>query len=91
MGISDYLWPFERKFSQVPCAREAAIAGLTGGIASGALVIVFRNRYLLAYKVSVYSGVGICWLSFSICRYINYQKKKVADQFKEDYSTGKFD
>lgn len=91
MGISDYLWPFERKFSQIPCARESAIAALLGGPCAGALVIILTSKGILAYKTSIFSSLGIFWISFGVCRYQHAQYRETATQFKEGMRSGRID
>lgn len=91
MGIGDYIWPFEKKFSQIPCAREAAIAALLGGPAAGALTLILTNKGLLAYKTSIFSGLAVLWVSFGVCRYKVAQYKEIGEQFREAMRSGKID
>lgn len=91
MGIGDYIWPFQRKFSEIPCAREAGIAALLGGPCAGALVIILTSRGILAYKTSIFSSFGLFWASFGICRYQDAQYRDTAIQFKEAVRSGKID
>lgn len=91
MGISDYIWPFEKKFSEIPCAREASIAALTGGIGLGASSIIITNQVKYAYKTSIYSGFALFWITFLACKYQHHRVKKLSDQFVEAYKSGEID
>lgn len=91
MGIVDYIWPFQKKFSEIPCARESALAGLMGGTCAGALVIILKSKPLLAYKITVFAGVGICWVTFGYCRYDYAKQQKMAEQFQEAQRAGIID
>lgn len=91
MGIGDYIWPFDRKFSQIPCAREAGIAGLTGGPGLGALAFIKTNSARFAYKTTVYGGFIAFWATFLYCRYEYASRKKLTKRFQDAYKSGKLD
>jgi len=91
MGIGDYIWPFERKFHQIPCAREAAIAGMFGGAGLGALTVIIRRDTILGAKVIVYGGVGVFWATFLALRYRNNRQKIQSEKYIEALNTGKLD
>lgn len=91
MGIGDIIWPFERKFSEIPCAREAGIAALTGGPGLGALGFIYSNSPKFAYKTTIYGGLLSFWVTFLYCRYEYEKTKKLSKQFQEAYRTGKLD
>lgn len=91
MAITDFIWPFEKKFSQIPCAREAAIFGILGGPMIGALGLIYDKKPLLAYKRSVAMGFVFFWAAFITCRYQNANKAHITEQFKDALSSGKLD
>lgn len=91
MGIGDYLWPFERKFSQIPCAREASLAALLGGPAIGAVTYALTSKPNITYRNTIYSGFGLFWITFLVCRYEYERQKRHAQIFKEALATGKID
>lgn len=91
MGIGERLWPFERKISQIPCAREAGIASLSAGPCLGALVLIFKRRPILAFKTTLYSSAGILWGAFGICRINEAGAKLNSESFNSDLSSGKID
>lgn len=91
MGLSDYVWPFNKKFSQIPCAREAGIAALLGGPGLGAVSILIIGHGKYAYQTSVYAGFVIFWVSFGMCRYQYAKKSNLSDQFIEAYKSGTID
>lgn len=91
MGISDYIWPFKKKFSEIPCAREASIAALVGGPCTGALFIIITGRPSVGFKTSVRAGFAIFWLSFIVCRYQQAQYRSYELQFREAMASGKID
>lgn len=82
MGVLDYLWPFEKKFSEIPCAREAGIAGMVGGIGTGASSIIIFNTPRYAYKTSIFSGFAIFWVTFIVCGIEQRKAKAVVDKLK---------
>lgn len=91
MGFSDYIWPFKKKFSQIPCAREASITALLGGTGLGAVALIATNKGLIAYKTSCYAGAAILLISFGVCRYEFYKQTKLSEEFKELANSGKID
>lgn len=91
MGLGDYLWPFERKFSEIPCAREAGIAAMAGGVGLGASSILITNQTKYAYKTSIYSGFALFWITFLACRFQHNRVKKLSEQFVEAYKSGDID
>lgn len=95
MGISDYLWsimwPYEKPFSKVPCAREAAIAGLITAPCAGAAVVIFRGKPPTILKASLLSGLGVFWTGFILCRIQYSILKKASEEFSEAVASGKFD
>lgn len=91
MGIGDYLWPFQRKFSEVPCAREASIAALLGGPGVGAVTYMITSKPKLTYTSIMYSGFAIFWIAFLSCRHQWSQQKKQADLIRQSYLAGKID
>lgn len=89
MAISDILWPFERSFSDVPCAREAGLGAVGGGPLIGGLTLILTKNPLVAFRYSIYSGIGIFWLIFPVCRYqFGVEKLRVA-KLEKDYGEGK--
>lgn len=91
MAITDYLWPFERKFSQIPCAREGAIFGMIGGPIFAGTALIFDKKPQLLFKRSILSGIALFWLSFLTCRYKNAQVKSATKMFQDSIDQGKFD
>lgn len=85
------LWPFQKNFSDIPCAREAAIAGMTGGIGLGASSIIIMNRYKYAFKTSVYGGFVVFWVAFLSCRYQYAKTKDLSKQFIDSMARGDVD
>lgn len=91
MTISNYLWPFQRKFSEVPCAREAALVALLGGVGIGSTSIVITRKMKYAFKSSVYTGFALFWISLGVCRYQMAKMKQLSEQFIEAYERGDID
>lgn len=91
MGILDSLWPFQRKFSEIPGAREAAIAGLLGGVGIGASSIIILNHAKYAYRTSIYSGFAIFWVTFIFYGLEQRRMKRLSEQFMDSYKSGKLD
>lgn len=89
MAIGDYLWPFEREFSKIPCAREAAISGMLGGPMIGAASIIWSGRLAQATPVAVYSGFTVFWLSFLACRYKEYRTRQISEQLLDVIKSGR--
>lgn len=96
MGIED-LWPFERKFSQIPCSREAGISGITGGVVVGAITYMLtsghnpRKRGDIIYKSVIYSGFIMFWVGFLGCRHQQNKQKRLTEAFQEALREGKID
>lgn len=90
MGITDWLWPFEKKFSDIPGAREATMAALVGGSVVGAFQIII-NRPKLAFPRSVNSGFVIFWISFTILQFREAKMKLQTSKFKDAVNSGKLD
>lgn len=91
MGIGEFIWPFDRKFSQIPCARESALVALIGGPCLGAAYYLLTSRVFPSYKVTVYGGANLLWLSFIVCHYNYRNSKKIYRNFQDDLRTGKID
>lgn len=91
MGIGDYLWPFDKEFSKIPCGRECAIIGLTGGPITGALGIIFLGKYRQAVPISVISGLAYFWVSFIVCRTNHFRTQYKSRQFLQALKSGKID
>lgn len=91
MAISDYLWPFEKKFSKIPCAREAAIFGMTGGPILAGLVLIYDKKPKLVVQRAVTSGLVLFWIAFLSCRTQNVRLQNATAEFKESLEKGKFD
>jgi hypothetical protein len=91
MGLGEYLWPFQKKFSDIPCAREASISGMVGGIGLGAASIIITNQTKYAYKTSIYGGFVAFWVAFISCRYQYQKTKNMSGQFIESMSRGDID
>lgn len=83
MGLGDFLWPFERKFSQVPCAREAGIAAVIGGPCIGAIVQVLNNNVVKTWNAVGISGFIIFWVAFIKCRVEQDRTKRIAREWQE--------
>jgi hypothetical protein len=91
MGIGDYLWPFQKNFSEIPCAREASIASMVGGVGLGAASIIITNQTRYAYKTSMYGGFVTFWIAFISCRYQYKKAKDLSGQFVESMRRGDID
>lgn len=91
MGISDYLWPFQRNFSEIPCAREASLAALIGGPCIGAVTFALTSKPNITYRNIIYSGFGLFWVTFLGCRYQYNEQKRRARIFQEAFAAGKID
>lgn len=91
MGFFDYIWPFEKKFSQIPCAREAGITGLLAGPALGCLTIIRFGHGRYAVKATTYGGFAAFWISFIMCRIEQSRIKRNSDRFVEAVKEGKID
>lgn len=91
MGIKDYLWPFQRKFSEIPCAREASITALLGGPCVGAVTYALTSKPNITYRNILASGFVFFWIAFISCRYDYNQQKKRAELFRDLLSAGKID
>jgi hypothetical protein len=91
MGINDYIWPFQKRFSDIPCAREASIAAIVGGIGLGAASIIITNQTRYAYKTCAYGGFVAFWITFISCRYQHRQAKNISGQFVEALKKGDID
>lgn len=91
MGIGDYIWPFEKRFRDIPCARDAAIAGVAGGPITGALVIMVKGNYKQAVPISVMSGMAYFWLYFMVCRVSYFNTKLKSREFVDAIKTGKIE
>lgn len=91
MGIGDYIWPFQRKFQDIPCAREAGLAAFLGGPATGALIFVTTGRPKASFFGTTYSGFAYFWITLFICRYQYARSKLLSEKFKEAVDTNKLD
>lgn len=91
MGIIDYLWPFQKKFQEIPCAREAGIAAFLGGPATGALAFIVTSKPKKAFFATTNSGFVYFWITFLVYRYQYNRSKKLSEQFKEAIDTNKLD
>lgn len=89
MGLGDYLWPFQKPFTKVPCAREAALGALIGGPCLGAASIIFTKRYSYAFKTTTYSSFLIFWITFLPCRFNEARSKRLSEQFMQAVEEGK--
>lgn len=72
--------PFEKSLLEIPCFRDAALAGIGGGICLGA-VRVIMNKPLKAVKTSIYGGLAIMWISFIYCRYDRARIQRQVEAF----------
>lgn len=91
MGLRDILWPFEKKFTDIPGAREAGLACLLGGPGMGALSIIVKGTPKYAFQTSIYSGFVIFWVTFIATRTQYTMAKAAQDQFIQAYKAGKVD
>lgn len=91
MGIGDYLWPFERKFSKIPCAREAAIGGLVAGPVAGAVTFMVTSRVPLSYKMVIYGGLAGFWITFLSCRSQLAYARKRTQRYRDAVARGEID
>lgn len=91
MGFSDYIWPFQRKFSEIPCAREAGITACLGGPATGALALIATGKPRTTFFATTYSAFIYFWGTFLVLRYQYTKTKQQSALFKEAMETNKLD
>lgn len=77
MGIEDYLWPSERKFSEIPGAREGGIAGCCAVPVSVGALYILTNKPFVAIKYGVRFSAVVYFCTFSV---YNWQHNKKARQ-----------
>lgn len=75
MGLLEYLWPFDKPFSKIPCAREASLIAVIGGSCLGGAYYMLTSKVGGTYRVALLGGANLLWISFTICHY-NYRKSK---------------
>jgi len=91
MGLLDYMWPYERKFIEIPGTREAGIVAFIAGPSLGALTIILKGTPRYAFKTTTYSTFVIFWLSFIYAR-TQYAIQTVAQEnFVKAYRAGEID
>ena len=89
MGVWSYLWPFEKKFQDIPCARESCIYAQIGGVGVGAVHFMFTSQVRRSCHVAVGSGILILWISFFICRYQDAQLRIRSKAFEDTIKSNK--
>lgn len=83
------VWPFEKKFTEVPCARESAMSGILGGVLVGAYW--FTKRPQRSFPVAVNSGFVIFWVTYVGCRILHWRQQTNMERFKKMSETGELD
>jgi len=91
MGILEYIWPYEKKFSEIPGTREAGIVAFIAGPTLGALTIALKGTPRYAFKTTTYSTFVIFWVAFIYTR-TQYTIQTVAqEKFVKAYRAGEID
>ena len=68
------LWPFEKRFQDIPCGREAALTGLLAFPIVGGFAYIFTGNGIRSMRWGTNVGIGLLLLTFIPCR-IDFERK----------------
>lgn len=82
------LWPFQRSFKDIPCAKEACIAGLITGLGFSSLVFIVKPVPARVIPHFLLSGGLVYFCYFGVCRFNVYKETVRVNKIKEALAEG---